>query len=73
DVVEAAAYVVGGDHQSRIEAAATVKGNTNTDPAAIMDHVKTRLPWYALPSTIAVVSDFPRTTTGKIDRRALQT
>jgi len=41
-------------------------------PADLMEHLAGRLPPYALPAKLTVTEDFPRTSTGKIDRRALQ-
>ena len=38
----------------------------------LMRHLKSRLPGYAVPVKLDVLPGFPRTTTGKIDRRALQ-
>ena len=40
--------------------------------SALMKHLMTRIPPYALPAQIDLVDQFPRTTSGKIDRRALQ-
>ena len=41
-------------------------------PALFRLHLKGRLPWYALPASVLVTRQFPRTSTGKIDRRALR-
>ncbi|GAF86112.1 unnamed protein product, partial [marine sediment metagenome] len=32
-----------------------------------------QLPWYAIPRKINIIEVFPRTPTGKIDRKELQT
>ncbi|MGB5869789.1 MAG: amino acid adenylation domain-containing protein [Albidovulum sp.] len=39
--------------------------------AALIDHLSKRLPPHSRPSTISVLPTFPRTTTDKIDRKAL--
>jgi acyl-coenzyme A synthetase/AMP-(fatty) acid ligase len=39
---------------------------------ALLLHVGARLPSYAVPAKITVLAQFPRTSTGKINRRALQ-
>jgi acyl-CoA synthetase (AMP-forming)/AMP-acid ligase II len=36
-----------------------------------MAHVAGRLPGYAVPAVVQVLAAFPRTSTGKIDRRQL--
>jgi acyl-coenzyme A synthetase/AMP-(fatty) acid ligase len=38
----------------------------------LVEHVSRRLPPYAIPVRILLVPDFPRTSTGKINRRELQ-
>ncbi|MEM9265473.1 MAG: amino acid adenylation domain-containing protein [Cyanobacteria bacterium P01_F01_bin.13] len=73
-VEEAAAYGVpleGGSHQ--IEAAVILKSDTTMDEAELKRQVAERLPGYAVPETVAIATTFPRTTSGKIDRRTLQT
>jgi acyl-coenzyme A synthetase/AMP-(fatty) acid ligase len=38
----------------------------------VVAHLATRLPAYALPVRITITEEFPRTSTGKINRRELQ-
>lgn len=72
-VEEAAVYPVpDGEGSNLIEAAVTAKPGTDLDTAALISHVSDRLPSYAVPVQIAVMEKFPRTSTGKINRRALQ-
>ena len=72
-VEEAAAYAVPyevGSHQ--IEAAVILKPNAALSAADLKQQAAERLPAYAVPQTIAIAATFPRTGTGKIDRRALR-
>ncbi len=72
-IEEAAAFVVpDGQGSNLIEAAVTVKAGFQLTPEAVMNHASARLPHYAVPATIRVMEVFPRTSTGKIDRRELQ-
>ena len=73
-VEEAAAYgvpLVGGSQQ--IEAAVILKPDGGLDEAELKRQVAERLPAYAVPERVAIAPSFPRTTSGKIDRRTLQT
>ncbi|MEO1619426.1 MAG: amino acid adenylation domain-containing protein [Cyanobacteria bacterium J06632_3] len=45
----------------------------NTTETDIKRYLAERLPSYAIPARITILSTFPRTGTGKIDRRSLQT
>ncbi|MEO0491367.1 MAG: AMP-binding protein, partial [Cyanobacteria bacterium J06659_2] len=76
-VEEAAVYAVpyeAGSHQ--IEAAVILKPDVAPDvvldEADLKRQVGDRLPAYAVPQKIAIAETFPRTTSGKIDRRTLQ-
>lgn len=78
-VEEAAAFAVPDDSGSvLIHAAATLAAaGEQAEPAdetqirTLLGHLKSRLPGYAVPVRLDVLPEFPRTTTGKIDRRAL--
>jgi acyl-coenzyme A synthetase/AMP-(fatty) acid ligase len=73
EVLESAAYVVDDGEGSRvIEAAVTPRTDAELMEATLMAHAKQHLPPYAVPLRIAIRPDFPRTTTGKVDRLALQ-
>jgi acyl-coenzyme A synthetase/AMP-(fatty) acid ligase len=39
---------------------------------ALVEHISGRLPSYAVPTKITIMDKFPRTSTGKINRRELQ-
>ena len=45
--------------------------HTNTKIRAVRQHLSTRLPDYMVPAQIVVLDEFPLTTSGKIDRKAL--
>jgi amino acid adenylation domain-containing protein len=71
-VDEAAAFAVpDGQGSSLIEAAVTPKPGASLTHDLVATHATTRLPSYAVPVRIHVLDAFPRTSTGKIDRRAL--
>ncbi len=71
-VSEAAAFAVPDGAGSReIRAAATLLDGQSAEVNDVMKHARTKLPTYAVPRSLAIVADFPRTTSGKIDRRAL--
>ncbi|MEM8713466.1 MAG: AMP-binding protein, partial [Planctomycetota bacterium] len=74
-VLEAAAYTVPDGAGSRtIRAAITAReAGAQASVQDVLSHARTRLPSYAIPRELAWVEAFPRTTSGKIDRRALET
>ncbi|MBX2865469.1 MAG: amino acid adenylation domain-containing protein [Leptolyngbyaceae cyanobacterium MAG.088] len=77
-VEEAAAYGVPaevGSHQ--VEAAVILKAEATVNErdlseGDLLNYVGERLPAYAVPKRVAIATTFPRTGTGKIDRRTLQ-
>jgi amino acid adenylation domain-containing protein len=72
-VEEGAAYALpDGEGSHKIEAAVILRAGEQAAPAEIKAHLAGMLPWYALPARLVIASEFPRTTSGKIDRRALQ-
>lgn len=72
-VEEAAVYTVpDGQGSNLIEAAAVAKQGTEIDESVLMSHLSDRLPSYAVPTRIIIIDVFPRTSTGKINRRELQ-
>jgi acyl-coenzyme A synthetase/AMP-(fatty) acid ligase len=72
-VEEAAVYPVpDGEGSNLIEAAVIPKQEGTLSESELMEHLAGRLPPYAKPARIDLLPDFPRTSTGKINRRALQ-
>jgi acyl-coenzyme A synthetase/AMP-(fatty) acid ligase len=72
-VEEAAAFGVPDGHGSqRIEAAVILADRSSERPQDLEKHLRSQLPPYAIPTRVEVLSTFPRTTTGKIDRRMLR-
>ncbi len=72
-VHEAAAYPVPDVEGSNlIEAAVTLVDNVSLEQDDLIEHLSGRLPSYAVPVKIIIAADFPRTSTGKINRRELQ-
>jgi amino acid adenylation domain-containing protein len=72
-VEEAAVYPVPDNQGSNlIEAAVTTKNGGELTQSELIDHIALRLPSYAIPVNIEIKADFPRTSTGKINRRELQ-
>jgi amino acid adenylation domain-containing protein len=71
-VEEAAVYPVSGDEGSQqIEAAVVLKAGETIQENDLKRYLGSLLPWYAIPQKILVLNEFPRTGTGKIDRRLL--
>lgn len=72
DVIEGAVFPVADeDGAVTIHAAAILDEDSRSDVAEIRRFLAASLPSYALPETITITTDFPRTTSGKIDRRRL--
>lgn len=71
-IEEAAVYAVRiEESQVEIYASYTANENATCDPVAINRYLKSKLPSYALPAKLFSREDFPRTTSGKINRKAL--
>lgn len=72
-VEEAAVYPMpDGAGSNLIEAAVTAKEGVVLEVAALVEHISAKLPPYAVPEKIWTLDSFPRTSTGKINRRELQ-
>lgn len=73
DVQEAAVYTrPGADGANLIEGVVIPKRGEAPDSRNLLKRLAARLPDYALPVRIVVAADLPRTSTGKVDRQALQ-
>lgn len=72
DVHEAAVYAVrGSDGMLEIRAEAILRDGREIEAAELIRSLRARLPAYAVPVALHLRSAFPRTSTGKIDRRAM--
>jgi acyl-coenzyme A synthetase/AMP-(fatty) acid ligase len=73
-VEEGATFVVAGQNAEQIDqldAAVILRASVQLAETELIAYLKARLPHYAVPERIHVVTAFPRTGTGKIDRKAL--
>ncbi len=57
---------------TELEAAVIPRPEIEADSAAIRAYLAAHLPWYEVPGEVVIMAIFPRTTSGKIDRRALR-
>jgi amino acid adenylation domain-containing protein len=72
-VNENAVYALhGSDGNALIEAVVILKADAMIGGQELKVHLAAQLPAYAVPEKVLVMADFPRTTSGKIDRRALK-
>lgn len=73
DVAEVAVWLSGGDAPS-IRAAVLLRDDlpADDDRPDLLKHARESLPYYAVPTEIMALENFPRTGSGKIDRRAIQ-
>jgi acyl-CoA synthetase (AMP-forming)/AMP-acid ligase II len=55
----------------RLRAVVVTKGGSALDEAALRQHCAESLPRYMVPETIEFRRELPRTSSGKVDRRAL--
>lgn len=72
-IEEAAAYLIEDQEGVKlIGAQVTLQSAGAARKADILRKLKKSLPWYAVPADLTISSEFPRTRTGKIDRRTLR-
>ncbi|MEM1168639.1 MAG: amino acid adenylation domain-containing protein [Cyanobacteria bacterium P01_H01_bin.35] len=71
-VEEAGAFSVPDNEGNHIEAAVTLKEEKEVSADELIRYAAKYLPKYGVPLKISIREQLPRTTTGKIDRRALQ-
>ena len=72
-VEEAAAFVIEDCAGNKsIQGAVTLKEIDAFSGTDVIAQTKQHLPWYAVPTAVRIHNSFPRTSTGKIDRRDLQ-
>lgn len=71
-VEEAAAFVLEDNEGSHtIHGAVTLNGGGEQTVGELIVYAKEHLPWYAVPTEMTIRDRFPRTSTGKIDKRIL--
>ena len=72
-VEEGIAYIVKAeDETAQIEAAITLVDSLTYSENDLFASLRQQLPAYAVPQRIHIVNNFPRTGTGKIDRKAIE-
>lgn len=72
-VEEAAVYPIPDGQGSNLIAASVIPAaGSELSESVLVEHLGKRLPPYAIPVQIELAADFPRTSTGKINRRELQ-
>lgn len=72
-VEEAAAFVTGEAAEApELEAAVILKPGQTAEAENLRQFVSERMPPYGVPARVHVLAQFPRTTSGKIDRRTLK-
>jgi len=71
-VEEAAAYAIGaGTERERVGISVLLVPDAQFDSQDVLDQIAAVFPSYVRPEKIVIRSEFPRTTSGKIDRRKL--
>lgn len=72
-IAQAASYVLtDAQDNKKLEAAVIVKSDLTIDQISLKRHLQHKVPKYAIPEEIVFMTHFPRTGSGKIDRRELQ-
>jgi len=71
-VVDAGAFGVRDDDLGERLRALVVLGDTSVSPAELLAFCRARLAGYKCPRSLEVVGSLPRTTMGKLDKRALR-
>lgn len=72
DVVETAVYTLPADDGGKLLEASVIKReDSELSRGDLLQHLQSRLPRYAIPSEFRFTTTFPRTGSGKIDRRKL--
>ena len=73
-VLEAATVGVADDYRGEvIHAYVVIKPGATTDADDILDHCRKNLAKYKIPNAILFIDALPKTTVGKIDKKALRT
>ncbi|MBB3038202.1 AMP-binding protein [Hoyosella altamirensis] len=71
EITEAAVTGVPDEEFGQRLSAVIVRSNPDLDARAVRDYVRSELARFKVPRDVVFVDEIPRTTTGKIDRRAM--
>ena len=71
DVEEAAVIMVSDKNEKELEAVVRLVEGAQVDPKELLLFCKDRIPPYAVPHQLTVMEDFPRTGSGKIDKKEI--
>ncbi|MFK7936436.1 MAG: amino acid adenylation domain-containing protein [Saprospiraceae bacterium] len=72
-IAEAAVYtILDAEGENSLAASVLLKKGTTLEQQEIMQFLKQKLLWYAVPQQVRIVEQLPRTATGKIDLKQLQ-
>ena len=71
DVIEAAVFLVNDNNEQKLTAALLLNKNSELTPIDLKKHANKYLPAYAVPETIEVLDAFPRTSSGKVNRKKI--
>lgn len=72
DVIESAVYPTDTEDSGvLLHASVVLKTGSSIQTDSVIQHLRAQLPGYAVPQSLTVHDDFPRTLSGKIDRLAL--
>ena len=72
EIEEVGVFCISREHSKEIRAVAIPRPNSVIDEERIKSEIGKQLSWYSVPATIELVSDLPRTGSGKIDRNQLK-
>lgn len=71
-IEESASYVITIDDANQIGIAVILRDGMKVHEQTIISFLRDKLPYYAVPQRVRFMESFPRTGTGKIDRKILQ-
>ncbi|MFD2726450.1 amino acid adenylation domain-containing protein [Hyunsoonleella rubra] len=71
-VIEVAVILIDGSGEKELVATVLVDETSNITGADLKSHCKKHLPLYAVPGEVLLLKSFPRTSSGKINRREIE-
>ena len=72
DVIEAAVFLINTSTEQELMATVLLSEHSNSSEADLQAHCKKYLPIYAVPSKILKLDAFPRTGSGKVNRKEIE-